>query len=1256
MAKILVVDDRLTNRQYLMTLLGYYGHELFEAANGAEALDVVRAVKPDLVITDILMPTMDGYQFALQLRADAAGPQPRLIFYTATYSAPAAQDMAASCGVDAVLMKPCDPADLLATVNRLLGIAEKTAAVAAAAPEAAGAPALPADYNLTKYITKLQMTKRGFDDIVVRNLKTVLERELADLLADEFSEDIADLRRLLFRLTVLIEVSTETAAERDPARLVEIFFGAACEVINSHYAAIAMFDEHDRTLRHLYSKDVPVGPLQRNPLHGALGALAAGQRALRWDGVAARANIGELPPGHPAVANLLGVAIAARGQTYGWLYFADKHGDQAFSEEDERFAAILVEKLALMYENVMFYDLIQRHAAQLQVESTQRAAAEVRLRESEQRFRQLAENVRDVFFLDSIAGETLYVNPAYEDIWGRSRDSLYAAPWSWTEPIHDDDKDAAVARFQKALRTSGEFDFEFRIVRQDGQLRWIRARGFPARNEAGEIFRVAGIFEDVSERKEQEEKIARLSRIQRVLSGINSAIVRIHERGALFQEACRIAVEFGQFALASIAVLDPETGALATLTMHGEDAEVFSAMRDRPGEDMGTTGEALRTGKPSFCNDLALEPRLSELRAEMLEHGYRSVISLPLLLDGAVTGMIELCSRDADFFDADELPLLEELAGDVSFALAFIAKTEKLDYLAYYDALTGLPNSTLFHDRLSQLVLGAAPETEKIAVIVVDLDRFAEINDRLGRHAGDILLKLVAKRLDQALTEPITVARIGANTFAAAVGGLQRGADAVSILQERIFEPLARPFDVSGIDMQLSARAGIALFPDDGGDAHTLFKHAESALKQTKASGAARFLYYSAEANARIAARLALEQQMREAIRAQQFVLHYQPRVDLASGLIVGAEALIRWQHPERGLLEPDEFIPLAEQNGLIEAIGDWVIDSVCAQQVAWLARYGATVPVAFNLSAVQIGKADFLTTLQQALAGRDLDKKYLEVELTESAVMENLDDAMRTLSALRALGIALSLDDFGTGYSSLAYLKRFPFNFVKIDKSFIADIVHNPEDAVIAKAIIALAHRLNLRVVAEGVETEAQLTYLRANGCDEIQGFYFSRAVPSALFGEMLRTGKRLEFAPVAEPGAARTVLVVDADAAAITTLKRLLQTEGCDVLTAESGEQALDVMSVNAVQVIVCDQRMPGMSGTQFCGRVKSLYPETVRIVLSGYPDIEAVVDAVNKGVIYRFLTKPLDDRLLKTHVRDAFRHYSSAESGEAFLDSVA
>ena len=317
--------------------------------------------------------------------------------------------------------------------------------------------------------------------------------------------------------------------------------------------------------------------------------------------------------------------------------------------------------------------------------------------------------------------------------------------------------------------------------------------------------------------------------------------------------------------------------------------------------------------------------------------------------------------------------------------------------------------------------------------------------------------------------------------------------------------------------MRVSARAGLALLPDNGRDAETLFKHAEIALKKAKSQGE-RYLYYAPQMNAALAAKLKLRSELQQALETQQFEVFYQPRVDLQSGRIVSAEALIRWQHPQRGMVPPDHFIPLAEETGLIVPIGAWVIDAVCAQQNAWLGRQVAIVPVAVNLSAVQFKKGLVLETIRDAIAQHELAPSYIEFELTESIVMSDPEEAARNLHALKQLQVKLALDDFGTGYSSLAYLKRFPFDFLKIDRAFITDITRSPKDAMIATAVIAMGHSLNLRVVAEGVETEEQLDYLRRHRCDEIQGYYFSRPVPAAEFEAMLQAEKRLAPAPDAQ------------------------------------------------------------------------------------------------------------------------------------------
>jgi diguanylate cyclase (GGDEF)-like protein len=528
-------------------------------------------------------------------------------------------------------------------------------------------------------------------------------------------------------------------------------------------------------------------------------------------------------------------------------------------------------------------------------------------------------------------------------------------------------------------------------------------------------------------------------------------------------------------------------------------------------------------------------------------------------------------------------------------------------------------------------------------VVVVDLERFTQINDTLGRNVGDELLRQVGQRFEQFLVEPYALGRIGADTFAAAS---QRDSEAIATkLRDRMLDALALPFNIEGRQVSITMQAGIALFPADGDDGKAVFKNAEAALKLAKSSGE-RYAYHSREMNARIAQRLALEEQLRAAVDAHEFVLHYQPRVDMTSGELVGAEALIRWQHPDKGLVAPAEFITLAEQTGLIVPIGSWVIDTVCAQQAAWITAGLAIMPIAVNISSVQFEEGDLLQTVRDALATHSLDAKQLHLELTESAVMNDSAAAAKTLKALRKLGVGLALDDFGTGYSSLAHLKRYPFNSVKIDQSFIADITSNAEDAAIATAIIAMAHSLNLKVVADGVETQGQFNYLRAHACDEMQGNFFSPAVAKEVFESDLRNGRQMTM-PARSPADQRTLLLVDDEPGICNALARMLRRDGYRILTAASGSEGLEVLAVNRVQVIISDQRMPGMTGTEFLNTVRQLYPATVRIILSGYTDLDVVTESVNRGAVFKFLTKPWDDELLREQVRDAFRRHQPEAS---------
>jgi len=876
---------------------------------------------------------------------------------------------------------------------------------------------------------------------------------------------------------------------------------------------------------------------------------------------------------------------------------------------------------------------------------TERRALHAALEESEKRFRQIAEHIPAVFFLVDVAsGECLYVSPAYERIWGRSCKSVYRAPNSWLDAIVPGDPNPML-RDGQPMDPTGNLDFEYRIARPDGSIRWIRSRSFQVRGKDGQLEQIAGIAEDITAAKEQERRIARLSRIRAVIAALHSAMLRQTDRDSLLQAACSVATVEGIFRIAWVA--EPREGGEtpAILAISDGAAREFVVTNLRLLGADHFAARALATREPVVINDFSKEPSLQAVCDRLVAHECRSGAAFPLSSDGAVVAALVLLARERDVFDDEEIGLLRWMTSDLSYALEHIENAQRLEHLAYFDALTGLANAALFRDRLARFVAAAQATNEKVCVVIMDLENFTRLNDSLGRECGDEILRAVAQRLERCLEEPRALARLGADTFAIARPG--SGDRVATRLLDQVVEALRDPIEVGGQAISLTSQAGIALYPDDADDDIGLFKHAEAALKLAKSSGA-RHMFYSAQMNRRIAARLEAEAALRAAVEAKQFVLHFQPRVDMVSGLVVGAEALIRWQHPEHGLVQPEDFIALAEETGLIVPIGAWVIDAICAHQAAWLKAGAAMVPIAANVSSVQLDHSDIVRTVSDALARHSLFARHLHLELTESSVMKDPVAAAEVLRRLRELGVGLALDDFGTGHSSLAYLKRFPFTRVKIDRTFISDITHSAEDAAIASAIITIAHRMGLKVVAEGVETQGQFNYLSMQGCDEMQGFYFSPAVSAEMFEDYLRGGRSIRLLPRADEER-RTVLVVDDEPGIRTALTRMLRSDGYRVLTAASGDEGLHVLSLNTVQVIISDQRMPGMSGTEFLGKVKDLYPETMRIILSGYTEIDVVTESVNRGAVFRFLTKPWDDDLLREQVRDAFQRYRPRAAGD-------
>lgn len=435
---------------------------------------------------------------------------------------------------------------------------------------------------------------------------------------------------------------------------------------------------------------------------------------------------------------------------------------------------------------------------------------------------------------------------------------------------------------------------------------------------------------------------------------------------------------------------------------------------------------------------------------------------------------------------------------------------DQITYLAYHDALTGLPNRRLFNDRLEVAIATAARKKQRLALLFLDLDNFKHVNDGLGHAAGDELLQETACRLRRKVREEDTVARLGGDEFIMLLVGVQEP-EYAAVVAQRILDDLAQPFRLRGREFYLSASVGITLFPDDGSEGETLVANADMAMYRAKAAGRNNYKLFTPALNEKVQRRMSLETALRQAIGNQEFLVHYQPKVELAGGRVVGMEALVRWERPGHGLVSPGEFIPLAEDTGQIVPIGRWVLEQACRQAKAWHDRGHHDLAISVNLSPRQFQQKDLVPMVTDTLGSSGLDPRSLELEVTESMLMSSVDEAIVTLDELSSLGVRLSMDDFGKGYSNLYYLKHFPMDTLKIDRSFVRDVATEVDDASIVDTIISMSRSLKLNVIAEGVENTDQLRFLRERSCDQMQGFLFSRPLPPDEITSMLTSGTRL-------------------------------------------------------------------------------------------------------------------------------------------------
>ena len=923
MANILVVADNATDRRLLTVLLEHEGHATLEAGDAAEAIAAARATRPQLVICDILMPSMDGYEFVRRLRAE---PQPGaipVIFYTAHYHERAARALAQSCGLAQVLVKPCPVAQILAAVEGSL----------AGAPDAEIDSARPQPVD------------------------------------DKLSEAARAVQVANARLEALVELNVQLASERDPASLIEKVCRGARNLLGARSCVLAVAEKGTREALRFSTCGIDFSGADPAPPEldaGLLGWVLAQQRPLRQSAGSGQLLDTGLPTAYPDAQSFLAAPVMSSSRAHGWICLLDKIGAGGFDAIDERLLSILGAQVGRIYENSSLYQQVERHAAQLAVE--------------------------------------------------------------------------------------------------------------------------------IEERKIATRKIQQLNRIYALLSAINSLVVRVSDRHELLREACRLAVEEGKFRLAWCGWSDGGA-ALRVVASAGGTSELLQhplIRLDGPEGQDSLLAAAWRTRRPQVCNDIAGEPGRVISRADLLARGFRAIAVLPFELDGKFVGCLNLLADELNFFDDAETRLLGELAGDISFALDHIDKSERLNYLAYYDAVTGLANRTLFIERLALQVATAAREQQRLALVIEQLERFDAVNDSLGRPAGEELVRQLGERFVQCVGDAAAVARIGPDRFAAMLFHLNEEREVARAIEEWRRQWLGAPFLVHDKEITMGARAGAAVFPADGRDGVTLLKNAEAALNKARDTGDTHMFYTHGLAEG-IAERLGLESSMRGALLREEFVLHYQPKVDLATRRVMGVEALMRWQNPELGLLPPDRFIPIMEENGMIAEVGAWALRRAVRDRRLWRERGLPAPRVAVNVSTVQIRREGFVGTVTDVLrlAGKDAG---IDIEITESVILGNVAENIRKLVAIRDMGVGIALDDFGTGYSSLGYLAKLPVETLKIDRSFIATMVEDSGAMTLVSTVISLAHSLRLNTVAEGVETEAQARLLGELRCDEIQGYLVSK------------------------------------------------------------------------------------------------------------------------------------------------------------------
>ncbi|WP_313053372.1 EAL domain-containing protein [Pseudomonas lopnurensis] len=1169
-ADILVVEDSPTQALELQLLLEASGCQVRVACNGVEALAMIAEKHPTLVISDILMPEMDGYELCRRLK-DA--PHTAYIPVILVTRLSDARDVVhgLSAGADNFIVKPYDEKYLLSRIRY--------------------------------FLINLELRSHGRMQMGVeimlegeRHFITADRQQIFDLLISTYEQGIRLNQQLqskhdeVMQSNRLIECMFRfTARLSDASSKQQVIDGALQQILTFPGAGGAWL-----LLKNNAQPDQPpilagaLGPglEQLSERLNGCGSTCACVSAWQRGGLTEPTDIPccvLLDGHHPTTSAHTSIPLLLGDRTIGVFNVLQEQG-QSWSDEALSALTSIGQQLAMALGRARLLESMEQEI-QLRTQELLR---------SESLLRSVVDDLPVGVLVTDSDGKMLLSNPESGRIWNSNEPLQTADPTcfqgAWAESgqrIEDADWPLIQALRQGTTLRNQVLD----IQTFDGAGKTIVATAMPFDDRRNNPQGAIAILQDISEQRQRDLEMRMLT--QAVDVSVNAVIITDNKQPDQ-----------------PIIYVNP---AFIQLTGYSRD------------EVMGKNCRILQ-GKYQD------QPELANIRRALVGKQRGSATLLNCRKDGSQ--FWNKLSIAPVINDREEVTHYVGILHDITEAKRY---REELEHQANHDGLTGLANRNLLRDRLQLAIAFASHSQQAFTVVFIDLDRFKVINDSLGHGAGDHLLKLIGERLRHGTRDIDTVARLGGDEFVIVYGDGGASSELIGWL-EQLKSSIAEPLVLDGQEVVISASIGFCCYPENGSDADTLLRNADTAMYRAKQQGRNRVCAFTPEMNEHIQKRLRLEQDIRHALQQRQFRVVYQPQLDLASGRLCGFEALVRWQR-DCQTIAPYEFIPLAEETGQIVAIDFHVLDSVCQQLQLWFDTLRGMC-VAVNVSAITLMEPSFIDRVTSTLDRYQLSPSLLKLEVTESILMSNTDQALVKMNALSALGIRFSIDDFGTGYSSLGYLKRFPFSQLKIDRSFVDDVHLNPDAAALVRSMISIGHDLGIKVIAEGVETLEQLSFLHRAGCDEVQGYYYSHPLPPEDCLKFLTHNLKQRLPANIVDKQERYLLVVDNEQSILNALKRELRLENYQFLAASSPQEALAFLATHPVDVVLTDLQLPQVSGVELLGKIRSLHPDVVRIVLSASTEVSSILKAVNEGVIYRFITKPWEADDLRAQIRDAFQ----------------